>query len=125
MEAMGIHVAAVLSQKTGLPVNIVRKRQYFLPGEVVLDQSTGYSKGQMFINAVNKGDKLLVVDVVISTGGTLIAVLNALKKIGAKVVDVICVIERGDGVTKVRKATGITVKTLVKIDVKNGKVVVL
>jgi len=125
MEAMGIHIAAVLSQKTGLPVNIVRKRQYWLPGEVVLDQSTGYSKGQMFINAVGKGDRLLVVDAVISTGGTLIAVLNALKRIGAEVVDVVCVIERGDGIAKVRKATGIKVKTLVKIDVKDGKVATL
>jgi len=125
MEAMGIQIAAVLSQKTGLPVNIVRKRQYWLPGEVVLDQSTGYSKGQMFINAVRKGDRLLVVDAVISTGGTLIAVLNALKRIGAEVVDVVCVIERGDGIDKVKVATGFDVKTLAKIEVRDMRVVVL
>ncbi|MFH1789243.1 MAG: hypoxanthine/guanine phosphoribosyltransferase [Candidatus Altiarchaeota archaeon] len=122
MEAMGIHFAAVLSVETGMPLNIVRKRQYWLPGEVVLDQATGYSKGKLYINAVNAGDRLLVVDAVISTGGTLTAVLNALKKIGAEVVDVVCVIERGDGVAKVKKETGFDVKTLVKIEVRNGKV---
>lgn len=117
MEAMGIHIATAVSQKTGLPFNIVRKREYGLPGEVVLDQSTGYSKGKMYINAVKKGDRILVVDAVISTGGTLVAVLNALKKIGAKVSDVVCVIERGDGVRIVKEKTGFDVKTLVKIEV--------
>ena len=117
MEAMGIHIAAALSQKTGLPFNIVRKREYGLPGEVVLDQSTGYSKGKMYINAVEKGDRLLIVDAVISTGGTLVAVLNALKKIEAEVADVVCVIERGNGGRAVKEKTGFDVKTLVKIEV--------
>ncbi len=125
MEAMGIHIAAVLSQKTGLPMNIVRKREYGLPGEIILDQSTGYSKGKMYINAVESGEKILIVDAVISTGGTLIAVINALKKKGVEVTDVACVIERGDGVGKVFKETGVRVKTLVKIDVVDGKVLIL
>jgi adenine phosphoribosyltransferase len=117
MEAMGIHLAAVLSQKTGLPFNVVRKRQYWLPGEIVLDQETGYSKGRMFINGIKRGDRVLLVDAVISTGGTLVAVLNGLKKIGAKVIDVACVIERGEGVRVVKEQTGFDVKTLVKIEV--------
>ncbi len=125
MEAMGIHISAVLSQMTNLPFYIVRKRQYWLPGEVVLDQSTGYSKGKMFINFVKKGDRVLVVDAVISTGGTLVAVLNALKKIGAEVTDVVCVIERGEGSQAVKAATGFDVKTLVKIDVVDNRVRVL
>lgn len=125
MEAMGIHVAAVLSQMTSMPLNIVRKRSYGLPGEVRLDQSTGYSKGEMFVNAVEAGDKILIVDAVVSTGGTLTAVLNALKGIGAEVVDAVCVIERGDGVGKIRKATGFEVKTLAKIEVIDGRVHVL
>jgi len=122
MEAMGIHIATALALKTDLPMNIVRKREYGLSGEVVLDQTTGYSKGKMYINAVEKGDRLLVVDSVLSTGGTLVAVLNGLNKAGAEVVDVVCVIERGDGVKYVKEKTGVDVKTLVKIDVVDGKV---
>ncbi|MFH0862715.1 MAG: hypoxanthine/guanine phosphoribosyltransferase [Candidatus Altiarchaeota archaeon] len=117
MEAMGIHISAVLSQMTGLPMNIIRKRRYGLPGEIVLDQSTGYSRGEMYLNGVKKGDRITIVDAVISTGGTMIATIKALKKAGATVQDAICAIERGDGVEKVRQATGITVKTLVKIEV--------
>ena len=117
LEAMGIHISAVLSQMTGLPINIIRKRQYGLPGEIVMDQSTGYSKGAMYLNGVRKGDRVMIVDAVISTGGTLIAAIRALKNAGAMVEDVICVIERGDGVEKVRQSTGYKVKTLIKIDV--------
>ncbi|MFH0860298.1 MAG: hypoxanthine/guanine phosphoribosyltransferase [Candidatus Altiarchaeota archaeon] len=124
MEAMGIHIAAAISLKTGLPFNIIRKREYGLPGEVVLDQSTGYSKGKMYINDIRKGDKVTIVDAVISTGGTLNAVIKGLERIGAEIKDIICVIERGDGVKKVMKETGYKVKTLVKIEVDgNVKIV--
>jgi len=125
MEAMGIHIAAILSQKTGIPFNIVRKKQYWLPGEIVLDQKTGYSKGKMFINGIKKGDRILLVDAVISTGGTLIAVIDGLKKAGAIVKDVVCVIEKGEGKKLVKEKTGITVKTLAKIEVYENKVKVL
>ena len=120
IESMGIHIATCVSQKTGLPVKIVRKKQYWLEDEVVLDQKTGYSSGKLFMNYVKSGDIVTVIDSVISTGGTLITVLNGLKDRGALVKDIVCVIERGDGVDKVKNETGFDVKTLVKIEV-DGK----
>ena len=44
---------------------------------------TGYSKSQLFLNGINKGDRVIVVDDVISTGGTLLATLESLKVAGA------------------------------------------
>ncbi len=117
MEAMGIHVSAVLSQMTGRPFYIVRKRRYGLPGEVVVDQRTGYGKGSMYINSAKEGDVVTIVDAVVSTGGTLTAVVDGLRRAGAEVKDIVCVIERGDGVEKVKAATGLDVKTLIKIEV--------
>ncbi|MCX6694671.1 MAG: hypoxanthine/guanine phosphoribosyltransferase [Candidatus Altiarchaeota archaeon] len=122
IESMGIHIASVLSQKTGLPLNIVRKKQYWLPGEIALDQSTGYGKGKLYINCVKKGDRILVVDSVVSTGGTFAVVLEALKNAGAIVKDVVCVVERGVGKKLVKEKTGFEVKTLVKVEVKDGRV---
>src|SRR5665811_1395489 len=97
VEAMGIPVANALSLKTGIPLTIVRKRPYFLEGEVELSQSTGYSKGVLYINGLKKGDRIIIVDDVISTGGTLLALVKALKNMGVEVTDVISVIGRGDG----------------------------
>jgi len=125
IEAMGIHVGAILSQVTGLPLSIIRKRQYWLPDEVVLDQSTGYSKGKLYINGLNEGMKVVLVDAVISTGGTYSSVIKGLERLGVEVVDIVAVVERGEGVAEVKRETGLDVKTLIKIEVENGKVRIL
>ena len=41
MEAMGIHIAAVLSQMTNIPMNIIRKTERYLPDELVIDTVIG------------------------------------------------------------------------------------
>lgn len=117
MEAMGIHIATMLSALTNIPFNIIRKKPCYLPHEVTIDQSTGYGKGKMYLNSIQKDQKILIIDAVISTGGTLIAVLDALKKKKAIVSDIICVIERGNGKIKVKKQTGYDVKTLISLQV--------
>jgi len=120
IEAMGIPLATLLSLKTGIPFCIIRKRSYELEGEYVLSQKTGYSKGTLYINDIKEGDSVLIVDDVISTGGTLVALHRALKEIGATVSDSVVVIERGEGCTKLR-SEGFDVKTLISIGVdKNG-----
>ncbi|MDD4255766.1 MAG: hypoxanthine/guanine phosphoribosyltransferase [Methanofollis sp.] len=95
-EAMGIHIGTALSLVTDIPLNIIRKRQYSLPGEVAVHQSTGYSSGQLYLNGIEKGDRVVVIDDVISTGGTLKAVLAALESAGAEIADICIVIRRGN-----------------------------
>ena len=124
IESMGIHIATALSIKTGIPFVVIRKRAYGLHGEVPVHQITGYSQGELYINGLQKGDRIILIDDVVSTGGTMIAVLNALKKIGVEVVDVIAVIEKGTGKETVKRETGFTVKSLILVDVVDGKVVI-
>ncbi len=95
-EAMGIPIGSIISSMTDLPLNIVRKREYLLPGEIPLHQVTGYSKGQLFLNGVRKGDRVVIVDDVISTGGTTRALLAALDLVGAEVADICFAIRRGN-----------------------------
>lgn len=122
IEAMGIHLATALSLETGIPFVVVRKRQYGLPGEVAVHQTTGYSQGELFINGINSGDKVLVIDDVVSTGGTMIAVLQALKNMGVEIAEVVAVIEKGEGKKIVEKETGLKLKALIKVDVIDNKV---
>ncbi|GAB7014701.1 hypoxanthine/guanine phosphoribosyltransferase [Methanogenium cariaci] len=95
-EAMGIHIGVALSLITDIPLCIVRKRNYDLPGEVALHQSTGYSKGELYLNGVESGDRVIIVDDVLSTGGTMKALLEGLAIAGAEVQDVLVVIKRGE-----------------------------
>ena len=95
-EAMGIHIGAVISTLTDIPMNIVRKREYLLPGEIAIHQSTGYSKGELYLNGISEGDRVVIVDDVVSTGGTTRALLEALEIAGAEVADICFAIRRGE-----------------------------
>lgn len=123
VEAMGIPIATALSLKTRIPYSIIRKREYGMEGEVKLSQSTGYSKGELYINGLKKGDRILIVDDVISTGGTMNALVKGLQNIGVEIADIVVVIGRGDGASKL-SAGGVKVKVLVTIDVKPDGVIV-
>ena len=95
-EAMGIHIGTTLSLMTDIPLNVVRKRRYDLPGECAVHQTTGFSKGEVYINGLSPGMRVVIVDDVLSTGGTMKAILGALAAIGVEVVDVCVAIKRGD-----------------------------
>src|SRR6056297_2347209 len=95
--AMGIHISTAVSLSTDIPVAIIRKRSYGLDGEVSLSQETGYSESEMYINDVDEGDRVLVLDDVLSTGGTLRAITEALDDIGATVADVVVVMRKVGG----------------------------
>ena len=115
-EAMGIHIGVTLSLMTDIPLVIVRKRPYLLPGEVAIHQTTGYSKGELYLNGISPGDRVVFIDDVCSTGGTMRAIIGALQHAGAEVADICVVICRGTG------DTGVPFKSLVHIEVSESKV---
>jgi len=124
MEAMGIPLASALSLDLGIPFTIIRKRQYGLPGEVSVEQVTGYSKSKMYINGLKNGDTVILVDDVLSTGGTLKAVLQVLREMGVIVKGVFIAIYKGIGKEEITKVYGIPITTIVDIEVVDGKVIV-
>ncbi|MFB6106171.1 MAG: hypoxanthine/guanine phosphoribosyltransferase [Halobacteriaceae archaeon] len=121
--AMGIHISTAVSLMTDIPLVVIRKRKYGLEGEVSLSQRTGYSENEMYINDVTEGDRVLVLDDVLSTGGTLAAITEALEHIGAEIADVVVVIKKESGGDALGDA-GFDVKTLINVDVVGGEVVV-
>ncbi|WP_042662258.1 hypoxanthine/guanine phosphoribosyltransferase [Haloferax sp. ATB1] len=121
--AMGIHISTAVSLMTDIPLVVIRKREYGLDGEVSLHQQTGYSEGDMFINDVNEGDRVLVLDDVLSTGGTMKAVLDALDHIGADVVDTVAIIKKA-GPNELDDSDH-HVKTLINVTVEDSEVVIV
>ena len=120
--AMGIHISTAVSLMTDIPLVVIRKRQYGLDGEVSLAAQTGYSESEMYINDVEEGDRVLVLDDVLSTGGTMKAILDALEHIGAEVIDVVAVIKKA-GPNELDDA-GYSVKTLINVTVEDGEVLI-
>jgi adenine phosphoribosyltransferase len=91
---------------------------------VTISAVTSYSENQMFMNDVYEGDRVLVLDDVLSTGGTLSGITGALEEIGADIVDIVCVIKKDDGPNKLADA-GYDAKTLINVVVEDGEVVIV
>lgn len=120
-EAMGIHLATALSLETDVPFVVVRKREYGFPEEVAIHQETSYGEGELHLNGVEEGDAVLLVDDVLSSGGTIRAVVEALELAGAELVDVVVVLRRTDADSG---DLPVEVTTLLDLHVEDGRVVV-
>ncbi|OVE85412.1 hypoxanthine/guanine phosphoribosyltransferase [Natronolimnobius baerhuensis] len=121
-EAMGIHLATALSLQTDIPLVVIRKRPYGLEGEVSLHQETGYSESEMYINDIEEGDRVVIVDDMLSTGGTLAAICQALDDIGADIADIVVVMRKvGDSALD---DTEYDATSLIDITVEDGDVTV-
>ncbi|KAG7020604.1 Adenine phosphoribosyltransferase 1, chloroplastic [Cucurbita argyrosperma subsp. argyrosperma] len=67
-----------------------------LPGEVISEEYSleyGTDKIEMHVGAVEAGERALVIDDLIATGGTLCAAIRLLERVGVDVVECACVIE--------------------------------
>ena len=123
VEAMGLPLLAAVGEATGKPTVVIRKRSYGMEGEVSVDVSTGYSSSTAYINDINPGERILVVDDVISTGGTLEPLLEALEKMGAILKGVIIAIEKGEGRERLAKERpNWPIYSLARIDIVEGRV---
>jgi adenine phosphoribosyltransferase len=86
-----------------------------------------YASGQLFLNGIEKGDRVIIVDDMVSTGGTMLALIEAVKKAEAKIVDIVCVAEKVEyeGVARIKHETGHKVKTLLQVSVAGERSKVL
>ena len=126
IEAMGLPLTAPLSMATGIPMVIARKRSYGLDGEVEIDQATGYSKGAMYLNDLQKGERIAIVDDVLSTGGTLEAVIKGVNRSGAKVAEIMAVVEKGEGLTYLKNLyPDIRIQSLVRLTMDGDTIVLI
>ena len=120
-EAMGIPYATLISLNRNIPFSVIRKRPYGLDGEIEIVETTGYSTTKMYINGVKPGMKVTIVDDVVSTGGTLKAVVGALRDAGAIVKEVVLALNKSDKLFTLEKELGIPIHYVSKIWVENGK----
>ena len=95
--------------------------------ESVVNISSEYFEGKMYLNGINRGDRIAIIDDTLSTGGAVISLIESIKSSGGEVVDVVCAVEKiqNDGSSNVFKRTGINVKTIMKIVLSEDKVEVL
>jgi len=121
-QSMGFPLAAALSMETGLPYKFIRKRKYGLDNEVPISQSTGYSESEMYLNFVEEGDKIFLIDDVLSTGGTLKSIIKALQDLGVNICDVMVVFEKVGTKKELEEELGVNIKSLLKVKMEGSEV---
>jgi adenine phosphoribosyltransferase len=121
-EAMGLPLVVPLALALGIPYIVVRKRKYGLPGEQIAYAETGYSDAALHINDVGPGDRVLVVDNVMSTGGTLGALLATLASMGATVTGVLVALDKGTSRARLEERHNLPIRALRTIRLESGKV---
>jgi len=127
-EAQGVPFATAISMMTGKPLCIARKNnRRFDKSEVEIPFECGYESGKLFLYGVGKGDRVVIIDDTISTGGTVVALWRGMKGIGATVVDVLTVVEKPEykGCDIIEKKTGVRPKAVVRVSVKGKRTKVI
>ena len=123
VEAMGLPLLAAVGDATGKPTVVVRKRSYGMEGETRVDVATGYSQSTVYINDIKAGERIVIVDDVISTGGTLEPLIQQLEDMGVILQDIVIAIEKGEGRERLnREKPHWPIRSLARIDIIDGKV---
>jgi len=95
IESRGFLVAAPLASRLGLGFTMIRKKGK-LPGETIgheYDLEYGTDTIEIQADAVAKDQRVVILDDLLATGGTMAASINLLNQIGADVVGTACIIE--------------------------------
>ncbi len=98
IDARGFLFGAVLAYKLKIGFVPVRKKGKLPPETISQEYDLEYGKDvvEMRDDAIKKGDKVLVVDDLIATGGTVSAAVRLVEKLGGEIVECAFVIELPD-----------------------------
>lgn len=127
-EDKGAILAGPLCLATGLPLAVARWYPYRLDGlgapVIEVPITSEYFSGTLYVNGVEPGERVVIIDDTVSTGGTLAALIGAVHTAGAEVAEILVVTEkvRGGGVRAIRERFGIEIKSVIRIDVEPGRV---
>jgi adenine phosphoribosyltransferase len=116
LDARGFLLGSIMAYRLNYPLILVRKKGK-LPGDTLSEEyklEYGTATVEMHRDACGDGDRVLIVDDLIATGGSILAASTLIRKLGAKIVEATAVIDLPDlqGSTRIQEAD-IPVHTLI------------
>jgi adenine phosphoribosyltransferase len=119
VDARGFILGAPIAYELNTSFIPVRKKGK-LPYDTVEESyelEYGTATVELHTDAFNPGDKVLLIDDLIATGGTMIAAANLIKRLGAEVVEAAAIIDLPDlGGSEKLKAQGIEVYSICEFE---------
>jgi len=114
VEARGFIFGAAVAKKLGAGFVPIRKKSKlpFKTESITYDLEYGTDTLEVHNDAVKKGAKVLMVDDLLATGGTMAAACKLIEKIGGQIVGISFLIELGDLAGR-EKLSGHKIKTVI------------
>lgn len=102
---------------------VARDYHYQLPDLKRFRQKTGYYEREMYFTGITSSDRIVIVDVILSTGGSIAALLPELNRIGCEICGVYTVANKvRNGGEKRLKDLDLKCKSLLNVEFEGGKV---
>lgn len=121
-EDRGGFLAALMAYEHKKPLGMVKWNPNGLAGQQAVSFRNAYTEGTMYINGINSGDKVILVEDMVDSGGTIIGMIQLLAKIDVQLLDVIVIAEKQEfeGIKRIKEETGVDVKALLKFNSSLG-----
>lgn len=117
IESDGIGIATLVAAELELPLVISKHFHYNVPC-AEFTQTAGYHSRTMYLPKVIEGKKVALVDCMVSTGGTIQAMVEAIKKLkDVEIMGTFCVNDKNNYRTKQKTLAGYPYKYLISTNV--------
>ena len=108
IELGSVPIATAVSLETGRELIIIRKK------------SKGYGTGSMVEGELKEGDRVILVEDVTTTGGSVMKAVEVIRSMGGVVDRVFVVVDRGEGAKENLEKIGVKLIPLVTVDELRG-----
>jgi adenine/guanine phosphoribosyltransferase-like PRPP-binding protein len=121
-EDRGGYVAALMAFRHKKSLAMVKWNPSGVDGQIGIDFRNAYTAGKMYLNGVQAGEKVLIVEDLIDSGGTLIAMIQLLRSVKVEIYDIITVVDKIDygGRERILRETGLSVKSILGVSCQGG-----
>jgi adenine phosphoribosyltransferase len=95
IDSRGFIFGGALADRLKIPLTLVRKKGK-LPFKTIREDYTleyGVDSLEMHVDSAQKGDRVMIIDDLLATGGTLLATCSLVKRLGADVAGIAVLIE--------------------------------
>ncbi len=96
----------------GIPLVTAASLQTAKPSLFIRNSKKDYGTAKQLEGELNKGDRVIMLEDVATTGGQALEAVGVLRELGAEVVCVICTIDREEGATANFEAAGVKFESL-------------
>lgn len=115
-------ISALISYKTKIPFWLVKWNPWGYDWDIYVDFRNMYTNWKMYLNWAKKWDKVIIVEDMVDSWGTIIAMIKLLKKHDVEIIDIFAVSVKGwlNWLERIYDKTWFKVKRLCKFSVEDN-----